>query len=164
MGPRSILERHYIPNAKSDAHIDAAADACRLTLVVFIPLGGARTCATSQSKFFIFMQLSAKICQTRMHSNRMHNVRCSGHRMPACTRQGASAWGVSVQWGGVSAQGRLPRGCLPRGVSAGGCLPRGCLARGCLLRVFCHTHPLPPVNRMTDTCENITLPQLRCGR
>ena len=24
--------------------------------------------------------------------------------------------------------------------------------------------PLPSVNRMTDTCENITLPQLRCGR
>ena len=22
----------------------------------------------------------------------------------------------------------------------------------------------PPVNRMTDACENITLPQLRCGR
>ena len=22
----------------------------------------------------------------------------------------------------------------------------------------------PPVNRITDTCENITLPQLRCGR
>ena len=26
------------------------------------------------------------------------------------------------------------------------------------------THPLPPVDRMTDACENITLPQLRCGR
>ena len=24
--------------------------------------------------------------------------------------------------------------------------------------------PLPPVNRITDACENITLPQLRCGR
>ena len=22
----------------------------------------------------------------------------------------------------------------------------------------------PPVNRMTDACKNITLPQLRCGR
>ena len=22
----------------------------------------------------------------------------------------------------------------------------------------------PPVNRMTDACENIPLPQLRCGR
>ena len=24
--------------------------------------------------------------------------------------------------------------------------------------------PLPPLNRITDACENITLPQLRCGR
>ena len=24
--------------------------------------------------------------------------------------------------------------------------------------------PLPPVNRITDTCKNITLPQIRCGR
>ena len=32
-----------------------------------------------------------------------------------------------------------------------------------------HAHPpakrpLPRVNRITDACENITLPQLRCGR
>ena len=37
----------------------------------------------------------------------------------------------------------------------------------------CHIHPLPcipqprtspsPVDRITDACENITLPQLRCG-
>ena len=27
-----------------------------------------------------------------------------------------------------------------------------------------NTCPLPPVNRITDACENITLPQLRCGR
>ena len=61
----------------------------------------------------------------------------------------------------------LPGGCLPaRGVSArqgefacqggvylrGGCLPRGVSARH------------PPVDRMTDSCENITLPQLHCGR
>ena len=26
------------------------------------------------------------------------------------------------------------------------------------------TLPAPPVNRITDTCKNITLPQLRCGR
>ena len=23
---------------------------------------------------------------------------------------------------------------------------------------------LPPINRITDACKNITLPQLRCGR
>ena len=35
----------------------------------------------------------------------------------------------------------------------------GYLRRGCLADT-----PLPPVDRMTDTCENITLPQLLCGR
>ena len=57
----------------------------------------------------------------------------------------------------------IPVGCVPsatvavcsRGwVSARGCLPVGDV---------CQTTP-PPVNRMTDVCENITLPQLRCGR
>ena len=42
-------------------------------------------------------------------------------------------------WGGVSAR----EGCL------GGCLPRG---------VVLYTYP--PVDRMTDACENITFPQL----
>ena len=37
----------------------------------------------------------------------------------------------------------MPRGCLPGG---GVCLPRGCLA-----------DTPPPVDRMTDTCKNITL-------
>ena len=39
-----------------------------------------------------------------------------------------------------------------------GCLSRGCLPRG----VVCGRHPFP-VNRITDTCRNITLAQLRCG-
>ena len=43
--------------------------------------------------------------------------------------------------------GGLPRGCLPGGVSAGG-----------------EVSARPPVNRITDRCQNITLPQLRCGR
>ena len=37
----------------------------------------------------------------------------------------------------------------------GMCLPGGDVCRVCVY---------PPVNRMTDACENITLPQLRCGR
>ena len=63
---------------------------------------------------------------------------------------------------GVSAQRGLPRdGCLPGGSCClgvsmcGGCRPRGCLPGG-----VCQT---PRVNRMTDRCKNITLPQLRCG-
>ena len=50
-------------------------------------------------------------------------------------------WGVYLVLGGVPCPGRCVPG--PRGVPA---------------------QVLPPVNRMTDACENITLPQLRCGR
>ena len=77
----------------------------------------------------------------------MHTVHCSsrlqggggGSAQRGLTRGVSSSWGVSSAWGylhrGVSAQ-----------VVSGGCLP----------------HPL--VNRITDACEDITLPQLRCGR
>ena len=68
----------------------------------------------------------------------------------------------------------LPKGCLPglclpaRGVFAQGgdvCLPGVCLPAG---RVSaCQgvwQTPPSPVNSMTDTCKNITLPQLCCRR
>ena len=55
-----------------------------------------------------------------------------------------SAWGVFSQRG-VSAQGVF--------------CPGGCV---CLEGVSSRSSP--PVDRMTDTCINITLPQLRCGR
>ena len=45
--------------------------------------------------------------------------------------------------------------------SPGGSLSRGFLSRGGLPD---RDPPPPPVNRITDACENITLPQLRCGR
>ena len=48
--------------------------------------------------------------------------------------------------GGVCPGGYLAKGGLPSGVSAKG-------------GGVCHT---PPVNRMTGTCKNITLPQLHC--
>ena len=54
-------------------------------------------------------------------------------------------------------------GCVPSAavVFSGGCLPGGGVsARGGGVAAT-HTHP---VNRITDACENITLPQLRCGR
>ena len=87
-----------------------------------------------------------------------------------CTWSGGCLlWGVYLVLGGVCAGG-----CLLWGVSApGGCLlPGGCTWSGgvcswgvvcvCLLPGGCQV--LPPVNRITDTCKNITLPQLRCGR
>ena len=106
---------------------------------------------------------------TRLHSSRMRTARAltvyhsmlGGGGVCVCSR-GVSApggGGVSALGGvcsggsapgeGVSAWGGLLGGCLLRG---GGHLLRG---GGCLL---------PPVNRITDACKNITLPQLRCGR
>ena len=61
--------------------------------------------------------------------------------------------------GGVCSRGGdcLLRGCLlPGGVCSGGCLLPGGIP-AC-------TEADPPVNKMTDACENITLAQLRCSR
>ena len=52
-------------------------------------------------------------------------------------------------WGGGGAVS-APGGCLLGG--GGGGIPA------------CTETDPPPVNRITDACENITLPQLLCGR
>ena len=82
-----------------------------------------------------------------MHSSKMCTVRCSGRRRGGCLP------------GGVC-QGVLPRGCLPREgvVPASGVSAKGIVC----LSVGWDTHT--PLDRMTDACENITFPQLRCGR
>ena len=67
-----------------------------------------------------------------------------------------SAPGVSALAGGVCFHG----GC-PLGVSSlGGCL----LLKGLSAFGVYAKHPLPPVNRITDRCKNITLLQLRCAQ
>ena len=53
--------------------------------------------------------------------------------------------------GSVSAGGE---GARPWGPGGGGFCPGG----------VCLPDTPPPVDRMTDACENLTLPQLRCGR
>ena len=67
---------------------------------------------------------------------------------------------VSVQGGlyqAVSVQGGL---C--RRVSARGSLSRGISVRGFSVQgISVDRDPLPPVNRITDRCKNITFPQLR---
>ena len=83
----------------------------------------------------------------------MRTVRCSSHLGGGgvCLPRGGVCWGVSVQ-GGVCPGGVSAGGCLSRwGVSAqvGGVCPGG----------VSDTHT--PVNRITDACESITLPQLR---
>ena len=78
----------------------------------------------------------------RMHSSRMRTVRSSSRLLLG----GGFCLGGSAR-GGLSAQGRCqPGGCLPKGV---------CVSQHALGQT-----PSPP-NRMTDTCKNITLPQLR---
>ena len=71
---------------------------------------------------------------------------------------GVCAWGAWVLRG--CACPGLPGGhaCLGGGVPRGVCMPGGCMSGG----YACHAHPT--VDRMTHTCKNITLAQLRCGR
>ena len=115
-------------------------------------------------------ELVTLLFQTRMHSSRMRTVRCSsrlpggvsaggclpGACLPGGVCQGVSAKGMSAQVG--VCPGGLPKGVSTRGdVCPGGVCSRGCLPGGCL-------PDTSPVDRMTDMCKNITLPQLRCGR
>ena len=81
--------------------------------------------------------------QYKNASSRMHTVRCNGS-----LAGGLSAWsgGCLLGWGGCLLIGGV---CLTLG-----CLPgQGVSTRGGGLH-------LPPVDRMTDACENITFPQL----
>ena len=85
---------------------------------------------------------------TSMHSSRMRTVLCSGRRGgDVCC--GGGGW--CLLWE-VSAVGGV---C--RGVSA-----QGGVCQGVSAPVHAGIHT--PVNRITDACENITLPQLRCRR
>ena len=75
---------------------------------------------------------------TRLHSSRMHTVRCSGRLR------------------GVSTRRAVPRGCLPGGVCQGVSAQREVSAwGGCLPR-----QTPPHVKRITVRCKNNTLPQL----
>ena len=110
---------------------------------------------------FLEREISIFIKQ-ELHSSRMHTARlltvspsmhCTGG---VCVARGVPCRGVS----------------LPGGLLAGGCLARGSPCPGgsacwgvCLLGgIPACTEADPPVNRITHTCKNITLPQLRCGR
>ena len=65
--------------------------------------------------------------------------------------------GVYLVLGGVPAQGGVngPRGCT---------YPGAVPTRGVYLVPGGPAQVLLTVNKITDACENITLPQLRCGR
>ena len=83
---------------------------------------------------------------TRMHSSRMHTVRCGGCR--GCLPRGVSAWGC------------LPGGVYPSMHWAGGYVSQHALGRGLSAPVHAEIHP-SWTEFLTHTCENITFPQLR---
>ena len=105
-----------------------------------------------------------------MHSSRMRTVRCSSHLgggvclgdvcIPACTGQGVYVSQHALGRGCVCvSQHALGKGCV--------CVSQHALGRGCVypsmhwagcVCVYPGRHP--PVNRMTDSCKNITFPQL----
>ena len=119
---------------------------------------------------------------------------CAGGGGGAGVWGGLSAWRVCSQGGVCSGGWSAPGGSAPGGVCSGGvaalggCLLQGVSALGgvcsqgggCLLPrgggvgvcswwgVVASKHALrqtpPAVNRITHACENIALPQLRCGR
>ena len=89
-----------------------------------------------------------------------------GCLLGGCLLQGSAPRGVCSRgyllWEGVCSGGVCSqRVCLLGGVSAWGCLLLG--GGGCVIPA-CTEADTPPVNRITDACKNITLPQLRCGR
>ena len=117
---------------------------------------------------------------TRMHSSRMHTA----HLLPVSPSMYCSgdvlSQGVYLPMEGVPAQGgcTCPVGCTcPGGCTCLGGVPALglCLSRGCTCQevylpgvylpggVPAQGVPaqvlVPPVNRMTDRCKNITLPQ-----
>ena len=86
-----------------------------------------------------------------MHSSRMRTARA-----------------LTIGRGGTCPGGYLPGGCIcPGGCTCQGVylhvgvyLPRGVyMPRGCTCPGGCTCRGTPPVNRMTDRCKNITLPQ-----
>ena len=124
--------------------------------------------------------------ETRMHSSRMRTVRCSSrHGGGVCTppgagtppkqtlpREKAPTWPDPPQlppW--VWAWTRSPS-TSPLGMGLETCKacwdttpPPGDLVQDMLgYHLQCMLGYHPPVNRITDACENITLPQLHCGR
>ena len=120
-------------------------------------------CNTSEEAKSLHLQKPKKNKKkTRMHSSRMRTARL----WPVSP-------GMHFSRGGVPGPGSVPgpgrctwsRGGVPgpRGVYL---VPGGCTwSQGVyLVPGECTCPGTPPRDRITDACENITLPQLRCGR
>ena len=94
--------------------------------------------------------LKITIPGTRMHFSRMRTARSSSRARGVSTRHPPPGPGTPL--GAGTPRSRNPPGSRPLrpGTPLGTRQPPG-------------SDP-PPVDRITDACENITLPQLRCGR
>ena len=120
----------------------------------------------------VYSSLQKYLFQTRMHSSRMRTARLLPY-LPACTALGGCTYdgvylprrctcegvctcqGVYLP-GGIPARGMY----LPGGVPASGVYLLGVyLSGGCTCQGGYLPRYSPPVNRMTDRCKNITLPQ-----
>ena len=125
--------------------------------------------------FKVSVTCSRKYNTTRLHSSRMRTAGALTVS-PSMLCTGGCTWsrGVYLVLGGVPGPGRCTWswGAVPgpRGVYL---VPGGCTwSRACTWSWGVYLVPvggvpgqvLPPVNRITHTCKNITLPQLRCGR
>ena len=90
--------------------------------------------------------------------------------------QGGLLWGVYLVSGGSALGVCSGRGCLLPGMCVSAprdvcvcsqgcvCLLRGVSTPGEGVYLVGGCQVLPPLNRITDACKNITLPQLCCGR
>ena len=118
------------------------------------------------------MGVSGIVPGTRLHSSRMHTAHVlTVSPSMLCAEGGVPGpggkQGVYLVLGGVYlvCGGGVPGpgGCTWSGGVPG---PVGCIwSEGVyLVRGGVPGQELPPVDRITDACKNITLPQLRCGR
>ena len=108
---------------------------------------------------------------TRFHSSRIHTAGSLTVSPSMLCSMGVPAWSQGLPtWSGGCLPG--PGGGVPAW-SQGGPGPRRLHAwsqgvpglGGVVSHHALRQTPLPtPVNRITNDCENITLPQLRCGR
>ena len=101
---------------------------------------------------FVYRFVMRVLFNIRMHSSRMRTVRRSGCPGGGCPGGVCPGVCVCVSGGGVSR-----RGFCPGYVSREGAV---CVSREGGVQGVSATHTPPPVNKITDACENITFPQL----
>ena len=109
--------------------------------------------------------LYVRLYNTRMHYSRMRTTRSSGSVcLSACWVIPPGVWA----WRPPQARPlNFPPGCGPgdlQGMLGYHPPPRPAAKHAGIPPAMHSGIPTPPVNRITDTYRNITLPQLRCGR